>query len=441
MGIGRSVKFILRDKRKIELLIKKLGSWNDSLNQMSSRLEQESLRRRLRTRLSTGDTTQLHYLEQAASLFHHKDIERMASARNVIETASRSEPAKYPVDAIGTPLTPASEFRLEMNQLDWKSTPFRTDQPRAIARFKGDFVIVDWRSCSDDTWRRQNPEAFRERTEKLAQVLNSDLRALNLSVLHCVGYLDLNANVTGYAFRLPDDAQFGQHPTTLQHLLATVKRADDIPDLGERFELAKALLNTIFEIHNLGWMHKNISPKNIIFWPKPGTKDEWDVSKPYLMGFDISRPNQPGEVSEKPLPQPEDDIYRHPLYKGHHLRDFIPSFDIYSLGIILYEIGRWRRVTVPSQIQPRSGDDPRPPLVSIHSDPQYIETLLSDGSVRDLKRMTGIRYRDAVAACLRRDFDAVWDGGESGGGRQRVLQTYLDQVQRRVVDTIAVCNA
>jgi hypothetical protein len=439
MGIGRSVKFVLRDKRKIELLIKKLGSWNDSLNQMSSRLEQESSRRRLRTFLSTGDTTQLRHLEAAALLFKHRDIENMASARNVIETANRNEPAERPVDIAGTALSPTSDFRLEMNQLDWQNTPFRTDQPRAIAKFRGEFVIVDWRSCSDDTWRRQNPEAFRERTDKLAQVLNSDLRALNLSVLHCVGYLDKNANVTGYAFRLPEYAHFGQHPITLQQLLTNVKRADDIPDLGERFELAKALLNTIFEIHNLGWMHKNIAPKNILFWPRPGTRDEWDVSKPYLMGFDISRPNQPGEVSEKPPAQPEDDIYRHPFYKGHSPRTFQPSFDMYSLGIILYEIGRWRRVTVPAQIQPRRSDDPRPPMVSIHSDPHYVETLLSDGSVRDLKRMTGVRYRDAVVACLRRDFDAVWENKE--GDRQRILQNYLDQVQRRVIDTIAVCNA
>lgn len=117
MGIGRTFKFILRDKGKIEILIKKLCSWNDSLNQMSSRLEQESSRRRLRTFLSTGDTTQLDYLEAAASLFKHPDIERMANARNVIEHANRNEPARRPVDMAGTPLSPTAEFRLEMNQL------------------------------------------------------------------------------------------------------------------------------------------------------------------------------------------------------------------------------------------------------------------------------------------------------------------------------------
>ncbi|MCJ1276534.1 hypothetical protein MMC21_004340 [Puttea exsequens] len=441
-GLFRTSKFVLRDKRRIEYLIKKLGGYNDSLNQMSSRLEQEKHRRRLRALLSTGDIAELEYLETAARMFHHPDIQRMASARSVIEQANRPEPAKKLHDSSERPMSPISEFRLEMNQLKWQDTPYGTDRPRAMATYLGSSVIVDWQSCSDDTWRRQYPLEFHARTDKLAQILNSNLRPLSLSVLHCVGYLDKNSNVTGYAFRLPENAAPGSSPVTLEHLLKNVRKPEDIPDLGERFDLAKALVNTIFEIHNLGWMHKNISPKNILFWPKSGTKDEWNVSEPYLMGFDIARPNQPGEVTEKPTPQPEDDIYRHPFYKGEKPRTFQPSYDMYSLGILLYEIGRWRRVIVPQTTQHRNANSDRPPLVSIYSDPDFVEKLLEDGSVKDLKRTAGTRYRDAVVTCLRKDFDGVWEQPcHTQEERQKQLQNFLDQVQRRVVDTIAVCNA
>lgn len=113
------------------------------------------------------------------------------------------------------------------------------------------------------------------------------------------------------------------------------------------------------------------------------------------------------------------------------------------MGVILYEIGRWRRVTVPEL--PRHTDRrERPTLVKILSDTQYIERLLEDGSVRDLKRHTGVRYRDAVIACLRKDFDAVWETQpppQEAEERQKQLQVYLDEVQGRVVDTITVCNA
>lgn len=325
----------MRDKARIKALIKKLGSWNESLHQMSSRSEQEKSRRRLRVLLSTGDVAELQCLEAAAAMFHHPDLQRMANARSIIEQANCLDPPGSLGDLAGAPASPSSEFRLNIHQLKWQDTPYKTDRPRAMATFHDTPVIVDWRTCSDDTWRRQHPEAFHQRTEKLAQILNSNLRPLNLSVLHCVGYLERNSNVTGYAFRLPEDAEPDQKPIHLEELMKSCKKADDIPGLEERFELAKALVSTIFEIHNLGWMHKNILPKNILFWPKADCKNEWDISKPYLMGFDIARPNQPGEVTEKPPPQAEEDIYRHPYYKGEKPRTFQPSFDMFRYGSLL----------------------------------------------------------------------------------------------------------
>ena len=434
--ISQTVKFVLRDKRKTEQLIKKLGYWNDSLDKMTSRLEQESSRRRLRTCLSTDDPTQLHNLEAAAALFKHQDLEVMASTRNVIDQGYHSE---QPHGKEATSPNSTSEYRLEMDQLEWQGIPYQTDQVRAMAKLGEKYVIVDWRGCRDDTWRREHPAAFRRRTEHLTKILNSDLRPLGISILRCVGYLDQKINITGYAFRLPPDAQPGQSPVTLHQVLARVKTANDIPDLGERFDLAKALVSTVFEIHNIGWVHKNLQPKNILFWPKTNTRDEPNLREPYLMGFDISRPNQPGEVSEKPLSHPEDDLYRHPDYKGSHPLSFQPYFDMYSLGVILYEIGLWRNVAQQKQ----SSSSSRPSLQTHNSDPKLIEKIIMGGSAKELKRYTGTRFQGAVVACLSREFDAFWekDDDDDDDSRQKRLQTYLGQVQTKVVDAIAACTA
>ena len=313
----------------MEQLIKQLNYWNDSLDKMTSKLDQESSRRKLRTYFSTDDATQLQYLEAAAALFNHQDLGRMARVRTLIDQGYRGEKSQD----LEASLNPAPEYRLMMEHLQWQCIPYQTDQVRAMAKLGDENIIVDWRGCQDNTWRRENPSAFRRRTENLTKILNSDLRPLGISVLHCVGYLDQNINITGYAFRLPPDVPPGQNPMTLHQLLMRAKSANDIPDLGERFDLAKALTSTVFEIHNLGWVHKNIQPKNILFWPKPNTTDEPDLRKPYLMGFDISRPSQPGEVSEKPPSRPEDDLYRHPEYIGLNPQSFQPSFDLYSLGV------------------------------------------------------------------------------------------------------------
>ncbi|KAI4248474.1 MAG: hypothetical protein L6R40_001035 [Gallowayella cf. fulva] len=437
VGLARTIKFVVRDKKKMQQLVKELCHWNDSLDKMMSRLEQESARRRLRVRFSTGNVDHLQQLQAAAALLQHRDLEEMASARTVIETGYARENNLAPL-VHGAPATSdatAIDFRLEMNQLEWQGLPFMTDQTRALATYRGESIIVDWRLCRDDTWRRQNPKAFRQRTENLTKVLNSDLKALNVGVLHCIGYLDQTTTVTGYAFKAPPDTLPGQKPITLHQLLSNVTKPSEVPDLGDRFELAKALVSTVFEILNLGWLHKNVQPKNVLFWPKPGTT-ELNFSKPYLVGFDISRPNQPGEVSEKPLADPDDDIYRHPLYRAHGSHSFLPSFDLYSLGIMLFEIGIWRNVGY--QGQRRSS---RPNLETHNSDPQFIEKVVMSGPVMDLKRHMGAKYRDAVMVCLSHELDSLWDQKKEFESQEARLQCFQMEVQARVVDAIAVCSA
>ncbi|KAL8679201.1 MAG: hypothetical protein Q9186_004498 [Xanthomendoza sp. 1 TL-2023] len=439
VGLARTIKFVVRDKKKMQQLVKELCHWNDSLDKMTSKLEQESARRRLRVKFSTGNVDQLQELQAAAALLQHRDLEEMASARTVIEKGYYKEEALGP-PVQGGPVqsdatSPGNDFRLEMNQLEWQGLPFMTDQTRASATYKGESIIVDWRLCRDDSWRRQNPKAFRQRTESLTKVLNSDLKALNCGVLHCIGYLDQTTTVTGYAFKAPPDTKPGQKPVTLHQLLSNITKPSEVPDLGDRFELAKALVSTVFEILNLGWLHKNIQPKNVLFWPKPGTT-ELNLSKPYLVGFDISRPNHPGEVSEKPLADPDDDIYRHPLYRAHGSHSFLASYDMYSLGIMLFEIGIWRNVGY--QGQRRSS---RPNLETHNSDPQFIEKVVMNGPVMDLKRHMGIRYRDAVMACMSQELDGVWDPKREFESREARLQCFQAEVQARVVDAIAVCSA
>lgn len=270
--VSRTVKFVLWDKRKMEQLIKQPNYWNNSLDRMRSRLDQESSRPRLRTYLSTGDTTQLQYLEAAAALFQHRDLEKMASARSVIEQSYRSEPLHSPETMTSKPTseyrifqdidpeqmasarsviekgnsserphqpdttTPNStlEFRLEMGLLRFQSLPYQTDQVRAMAKFGQESIIVDWRGCQDDTWRWENPAAFRRRTGYLTKILNTDLRPIDISDLHFVGCLDQNINVTGYTFRIPQDAQANQTPVTLHQVLMRATKLSDISDLGDR---------------------------------------------------------------------------------------------------------------------------------------------------------------------------------------------------------------
>ena len=416
------------EKKQIERFLQSLCYWNDSLDGLTPLLQRESSRRQLRAHFSTSNIAELRNLEAAAAFLKHQDIERMASIRSFIEQES------YGLDRsqLQSPDNGPSWYRLEANDFELQEIPYQTDQPRAMATLRGgESVIVDWQKCLDDSWRREHPATFRRRTQNLITILNTGLRPVNHSILHCVGYLERESNITGYAFRLPPGADPGRMPVTLHHLLCNASNSWDIPDVGERHQLAEALISTVYEIQNLGWSHKNIQPNNVLFWPDSNGKI--DVSKPYLIGFDISIPNQPGEFSEKPLSHPEDDIYRHPLYKdkGAELKSFQPSFDVYSLGVVLYEIGLWRHIIGAFQAAPGTSELP---FIPTHNfDSSYTYTKVKNGSLDELRRLMGKKYRDAVIACLRREFYDIW---EEEGDKEKLLHTFFEQVQDKAVDPI-----
>jgi hypothetical protein len=81
-----------------------------------------------------------------------------------------------------------------------------------------------------------------------------------------------------------------------------------------------------------------------------------DLSRPYLSGFDYSRPAQNQDMAEKPPENPAHDLYRHPLAHGN-ARDsansggFKKQYDIYSLGVVLVEIWYWKPISVILGIQ------------------------------------------------------------------------------------------
>lgn len=194
--------FVLRKKSKLQELAKKLCTWNNSLDRMTTRLEQESSRRKLRSRLSTNNPEQLQLLEEAGAELGHADIRQMCSTRRALEGSIDIEREHHITTVTST------QFELEYKRFRWDGVPFQTDQARATAILREERVVVDWRGAADESWRRENPGAFRQRTNDLAKILNQDLQPLGLALLHCVGYLCTNPAVTGYAFSMVGKSTF-----------------------------------------------------------------------------------------------------------------------------------------------------------------------------------------------------------------------------------------
>lgn len=107
--------------------------------------------------------------------------------------------------------------------------------------------------------------------------------------------------------------------------------------LDERLRLAKMMAKSVAFVHNVGFVHKHISPENFVVL-QDGTSA---LVTPFLVGFANSHaaedvPGRAGDVSW------ETNLYRHP-----DLQEIEPQerpdmqHDIYSLGVCLLEIGLW----------------------------------------------------------------------------------------------------
>jgi serine/threonine protein kinase len=93
-------------------------------------------------------------------------------------------------------------------------------------------------------------------------------------------------------------------------------------------------------------VHKGIKPENILVMTNPGALPKNDfpyvLGWPFLVGFERSRPASAhsGKFGEVRL---ADSLYQHPSRWGVVAEEaFTMQHDIYSLGVVLLEIGLWQ---------------------------------------------------------------------------------------------------
>jgi hypothetical protein len=189
-----------------------------------------------------------------------------------------------------------------------------------------------------------------------------------------------------------------------------------------RLNLAKRLTSSILFVHTVQFVHKNIRPETIIVFQD----EDSDIGAPFLAGFVQFR------VEDGNTYRAGDDIWehnlckiplnlpmiiltislpdRHPSRQGTHPElDYQMQHDIYSLGVVLLEIGLWTSFVLygpgeePSSpfpnniLGPADLARPRHPLGGA----SQIKQKLEDLAAGELPVRLGRRYSDIVLLCLR----------------------------------------
>jgi serine/threonine protein kinase len=194
---------------------------------------------------------------------------------------------------------------------------------------------------------------------------------------------------TGFTFSIPSGCDPFVRPTflTLLDIISNFKATP--PLLGDKFKLAYTLASSMALLHASNWLHKSFRGDNILFFyqkqkPRPLYPS---ILEPYITGFEYARPYQTASIGNRPTGNGALDYYYHPDV----VNGFSKILDLYSLGVVLFEIAWWRPLS--KKINPEG----KQMTLDL-----YRKTLLDN--VDKLGSMMGEIYSAVVRTCLECDF-------------------------------------
>ncbi|VUC22949.1 unnamed protein product [Clonostachys rosea] len=266
----------------------------------------------------------------------------------------------------------------------------------------------------------------------------------------CQGYIRIHDQDKQPLFRLvlraPSEINSPVTIYSLRDLLAGVP----MPSLSRRVALSLTLATSLGKFHDVGWLHKGLRSQNILLFS--ASLKTADLSQPYITGFELSRPSEMSELTDKARFKPEVDMYRHPLVQGgENAGAYGKSYDLYSLGIIFLEIAYWLPVEgilniknvdalTPENLRSIRGniidDELETGSESLEGDTELPlpSRFVESRFLQRVAALCGDPYRDIVQLLLRAtEIESPLYRGEKAASRHRRLQdVYREGVIERL---------
>ena len=258
-------------------------------------------------------------------------------------------------------------------------------------------VLVEFMPMIVDSQTNAKPSRLGKLQKSLDLLLHNS-RVGHLGLLRFLGYCTDDRHAR-YAFlyqmpvdyfpflRNPSDLLKELKPISLGALLPSTEdyREKRMPNLETRFRLAYDLMMSVLHMRSQNVVHGNINSSNIIFFPgrTDASHDESglapDMRRPYL--------TSPARFSaDGPTPELlSTAMYRHPDDKRIIEDEAAWAYDLYSLGLVLLEIGLWA---------------PIGRLWKQKYDRSWFKHRIEDLYVKKLGSKCGTAYLQAVQLCL-----------------------------------------
>ncbi|OMP88854.1 hypothetical protein BK809_0005575 [Diplodia seriata] len=389
----------LRIVDEIEEINNRLHSLLDTADQKRLQLATEALLRDLVSRSS--NSTELESIQQLLypdTSFNDRQIAAAAELKQIMSIVGNNN-QDHPLDAamlvrMGLklkllsakrlkPLPPAS--RLECCGIE-------------LGKYRDTEVLIEWRATDEETWDLMEPQM------RALAVLLGKMDGGVFPVLPCLGLIswkELDSFALVYDLSSITKRNTRVELKSLHQIISEQPQAS----LSRRFDIALGLAEAVLQFHTAGWLHKGIRSENILFIVTAGVSLEHRLgTTAYLIGFDNARPDtEDGQLlTQQPQMDLQADLYRHPSARGADRQYFRKSFDLYSLGCVLLELGLWKRLVDVHPDSPDLGERirraeqekkmlPLPSLVKFGYDPEEVTRL---------SHTAGQTFADVVSRCL-----------------------------------------
>jgi hypothetical protein len=307
-------------------------------------------------------------------------------------------------------------------------------------------VFIEWKPI-DPKLRGVKALTIARRVDNVARLLREDSKPVELRTTNCLGYCEkgteFDESFIGYIYALPTP---GTQPWSLAQIIPSLQK----PHRSVRKQLAYTVSRALALFHLSNWLHKGIRSHNILFF---GDEDvsKIDLSEPYLAGFDFSRSDEVDPMTEIPDAAWEYDLYRHPHCQGlpvepihekqstseEHGKEvqkeeapqkkgeksgvkslsrepFCKEFDLYSMGIIMLEVGLWHRVSRMKELALKEAE-------YTQDTPTAFKEWVIQKEVPKLESEMGNHFMEATMKCIKGEFD---------GRRPIEVEFYLDVILR-----------
>ncbi len=193
-----------------------------------------------------------------------------------------------------------------------------------------------------------NITRIKDRIEHVVGIL-SKMDPLTTHILSCQGYIHQEEQ-RQFQLKLLRPPNMGS-PRTLRDVLQDKSLGP--PSINAKLELCQHIARSMLYTHTEGLVHKSIRPEDIVLLqshqPTPSPPDSKPpprrIGMPFLTGFSLSR--ESSKMKDSSMTVSADwrrDLYNHPTRHGSDRASmkYTMAHDIYSIGVILLEIGVWQ---------------------------------------------------------------------------------------------------